>query len=123
MVREIDHRVFVSRRGVVNLQVLAFERIADDRCQLAGKALITIGTDVGQFDSVRHLFSLPDNLVKSLGPAVKRIRGLDFRDLVGFAVERELATSDAVSVAAYKRPKKRRIGLGAAGIPVDRVEA
>src|SRR5947199_2766389 len=123
MIGEIHNRVFVGGGRVINFQIFAFERVADNRRQGAGETLISVGTNVGEFDAVRNFFSLPHNFVESPGTTVEGVGGLNLWNVVGLTVQSEFAASNAVSIAANEGAEKRRVGHGAAGVTINRVES
>src|SRR5437763_11019364 len=119
MIGEIRNRIFVSGGGVIDFQIFALERVADNRRQRAGKTLISVGANVGEFYAVRNFFSFPHNFVESPGAAVEGVGGLDLGNLVSLTVQSELAAGNAVSIAANEGPEERGVGLAAAGHPVN----
>src|SRR5947199_10821574 len=123
MVGEIHHGVFVARSGVIDLQFFSFERVTHDRRQLAGKSLISVRANIGEFHPVRNFLSLPHNFVESFDTAVQSIGGLDLGDLVGLAIQTELTSGNVVAVAANNRTEKWWVWLGAAGVSINRIEA
>ena len=106
VIGEIDDGVFVGRRGVVEFQFAACERVADDRGQRAGIAGFAILADVGQLDAAGNFFALPNLIVEAVRAAVERVGRVVDRQVVGLAVERELAFGDAVGVASDERAEE-----------------
>src|SRR5436305_10699533 len=123
MIGEIHDRIFVGGGGVINFQIFALERVAHNRRQRAGKTLISVGANVGEFYAVRNFFSFPHNFVESPGAAVEGVGGLDLGNVVGLTVQTELAPGNAVSIAANQGTEERWVGLGAAGIPVNGIKS
>src|SRR5438105_11175590 len=118
MIGEIRNRIFVSVGGVIDFQIFALERVAHNRRQRAGKTLISVGANVGEFYAVRYFLTFPHNFVESPGTTMEGVGGLDLGNVVGLTVQSELAAGNAVSIAANEGAEKRWVGLGAAGIPV-----
>src|SRR5690242_3079636 len=67
VIRKVDYGVFVSRSRVVDLQLLARERVLYNRSELSGKTLIAIRAHVGELDTVRNGLAFPIHLVESFG--------------------------------------------------------
>src|SRR5690349_2549429 len=103
MVRQIHNRILVGRRGIFDFEVLADERVPDNRGQISRKALITVRTGIREFDPVRNYFAFPNDLVESFGTAVESIGPVIYGYLIRLAVQLELTAADSVSVPANDR--------------------
>src|SRR5436309_12229893 len=89
MIGEIRNRIFVGGGGVIDFQIFAFERVADNRRQRAGKTLISVGANVGEFYAVRNFFTFPHNFVESPRATVEGVGGLDLGNVIGLTVQSE----------------------------------
>src|SRR5436305_14442727 len=113
MIGEIHNRIFVGGGGVIDFQIFAFERVADNRRQRARETLISVGANVGEFYAVRYFFTFPHNFVESPGATVEGVGGLDLWNVVGLTVQSELAAGNSVSIAANEGAEEGWVGLGA----------
>ena len=106
VIGEVDDGVFVGGRGVIDFEFAACERVADDSGERAGIACFAGFADVGEFDAAGNFFALPNLIVEAVRAAVQRVGRIVDRQIVGFAVERELAFGDAVAVASDQRAEE-----------------
>ena len=117
MMRQIDNRVLVARRGEIQPQpVVTRQRIDRQDAQVAGETLLAVRAEITQFHrrAVRRQqrLGLPNRLVKSPQSAVQRVGGIIDGEFVGDAVERELPFGDAVAATpdqAAKIGRRREI--------------
>ena len=124
VVGEVGDGGLVGGGGVVDVQRGADQRVADVHGERAGKAHVAVGRDQRHFDAVGDLLAGPELVVEAVRAAVERVAVIVRRDLVGVAVDGELAGANAVAVAADDGAE---VGLGAGGcfgdVSVDRVVA
>src|SRR5450631_4729623 len=104
---EVYDGILVGGSRVVNFEILALERVADDGRQRAGESLISIRTDISEFDSVRNLLRRPDHLVEAFGTAVQSVRPVVFRSRIRLTVQNKLRSANAVAVAADQGAEER----------------
>ena len=112
VVRQVDDRRLVRRRPVVHPDLVPVREQVDDLgLERARVALVAVRARERQLetDAVAVLDHRggPDVLVEADGSAVERVRRVVDRQLVGDAVERELAECDPVRVPARDAPEVR----------------
>ncbi|RMR10450.1 hypothetical protein ALP91_101155 [Pseudomonas savastanoi pv. glycinea] len=113
MVGQVQHCRLVSGGAVVNLQlVFLIQAVSDFSFQCARKAHLAIRRHVGQLHAGRitglGFFCLPESFVKTLSAAVQGIGLVVERDLVGLAIQAELAACQAVAESADGRAEINR---------------
>src|ERR1035437_4373510 len=113
MVRQIDHRVLVGGRGVVDLQLVGVGKaIRYGDAQVAGVAFLAILAEIAKLQaSVRQYAGLPDALEEAVAAAVKRVFAVILGEFVLDAIERKPRGADAVPVTPNDRPEILR-GIG-----------
>src|SRR5271165_2953099 len=96
VVRKVEHCIRVSRRRVLDAQLVSAQRITNGRGQSAGKSLFTVLADVSQLDAVLDFLASPHLLVESRRAPMQRIVTVVLGDVVGLAIKFECASGDAV---------------------------
>src|SRR5579862_1532194 len=106
MIGEIDHRVFVRGRRIIDVQAAIRQRVAHRGLQVSGKTLISILAQVLKLDAVLNRLALPDDLVETTRAAVQSIVSIVLRDRKGLSIELECSMRDTVSVASDECAEK-----------------
>src|ERR1700722_3544064 len=109
MVGEIEDGVFVSGGGIFDLQSAAAYGVAHMRGERAGKTLIAIFAHMGEFNTIRNLFRLPDDLVEADQSSVQSVIAVVLRNVISVAIELEGAMRDTIRVAADDAAEMRSL--------------
>src|SRR5579859_109146 len=106
MVGQVQNRVFVCGGRILDVEFVAVGGQGKGHVygQVPGIAFFSIFTYVVQREvlsfAVRRVLRRPDSLVKSLQPAMQRVRAVVDRHVVHLAVQRELTFGDAIRVTS-----------------------
>ena len=129
VVRQIDHRVLVGHRRIVNGErAIIRQRVGDADLHLAGVAFLAIGAGVGQqradaLTGGRNRFHLPDPLVESSLAAVDCVRRIGKCELILVAVQLEATSGDPVSVPPDQRAEIELVSRARGLVVAERREA
>src|SRR5258708_13466058 len=108
MVRQVQHRVLVCRRRVVDLQFIAVRRPREHHLyrEIARKSFLSIRAQIRELQRFAALGSnlsrLPDFLVKSNNSAVERIVAVILRKRVRPPINREFSAPDAIPIPSHR---------------------
>src|SRR5688500_11694063 len=107
MVGEINDRVFVGGRVVVNAQFVFFvQRIINSDFQVSRVILFTIVAKILEVQTGRPFGRLPNALVETLFPAVQMVFAIVLSKLILDSVQRKLPATDAVGKTANERAER-----------------
>src|SRR6202034_4328842 len=119
MIRQIEDRILVGGRRILDSECIAIQRVAHAGGERSGEALISVLAHVGKFDSILYFVRGPDHLIEPDNSSVKRIVAVVLWDGISLAVQLEAAMRDTVRITANDGPKIS--GLG--NVVVERVVA
>ena len=109
MVRQVNYRVLVGHRRIVNGErAIVGQRVGDPGLHLSGEAFLAIGAGVGQqrtdaLTGGRGRLHAPDSLVEPSLSAVDCVRRIGKCDLILLAVQLEATSGDPVGVPPDQR--------------------
>src|SRR5437867_9230911 len=111
MISKIDDGVFVSSRGVLDLQfVVVRQRVDNGDREISRKSLLTVFANIAEREAnatvAFNFLRLPDDFVESLEPAVQGIIAVVLRERILPAVQGETAFPDSVAVAPNDRAEE-----------------
>src|SRR5580693_9192337 len=89
MVGQVEYRIFISGRRILDSQRAPTQRVAHSGGERTGEALITILAHIGELDSIRYLFRRPDYLVEPADSSVKSIVAIVLGNGISLPVELE----------------------------------
>ena len=102
MVGEVAERQLVGCSLVVETNLIVVgQLVAHLNLEGAGEAFFAIGAGIAENESlIVDLLGIPNDLVESLGAAMQAVGAIVECELIFFATESELGTSDAIAITA-----------------------
>ena len=112
VVRQVQNRILIAPRRIVEHQSVALPTELHRYCQRAGISLFAVRRDACEADTVGLRLALPDVFIKAAQAAVQMVLPVVFRQPVRFAVQLKFRAADTVAEPA----DGRAVEAGIAGI-------
>jgi hypothetical protein len=97
VIGQIKDSVLIGSGGVLDLERMLYQGVADLCRERAGKALIAIFAYQGELDSIWNRTPVPDQLVEAFDSAMQGVSAVVGRQMVLLAVEGKTRVGDPVA--------------------------
>src|SRR5215213_9431276 len=99
MVREVDDRISVGRRAILDAQLVTRQAIINKRFDVPGITFLAILADIRQVQNVVFFSCTPNALIEPFEATVKMVRAVVSRKLILDSVQSKSTVSDTIRVA------------------------